>query len=213
MKSFKDIVEKLKDVLSKELGNISIKDKDVAIALDIKYDIFRKNKQYNKIPYFSIMQFLAKRNLSINYFFFNQLPESLIEPTSQYIILKYHSNITSSAGTGILNYQLEQEPIIIDTQILDYINSSYKYTELIKAKGDSMLPTIQEDSLIFIDTSNKDINSKNIYVVNVNGELFIKQIVFKDNSYYLKSLNQSYKDIKVKDLVVIGKIKGVLNRV
>ncbi len=213
MKSFKEIVEKLKDVLSKELGNISIKDKDVAIALDIKYDIFRKNKQYNKIPYFSIMQFLAKRNLSINYFFFNQLPESLIEPTSQYIILKYHSNITSSAGTGILNYQLEQEPIIIDTQILDYINSSYKYTELIKAKGDSMLPTIQEDSLIFIDTSNKDINSKNIYVVNVNGELFIKQIVFKDNSYYLKSLNQSYKDIKVKDLVVIGKIKGVLNRV
>ncbi len=213
MKSFKDIVEKLKDVLSKELGNISIKDKDIAIALDINYAIFRKNKQHNKIPYFQIMQFLAKRNLSINYFFFNQLPESLIEPTSQYIILKYHSNITSSAGTGILNYQLEQEPIIIDTQILDYINSSYKYTELIKAKGDSMLPTIQEDSLIFIDTSNKDINSKNIYVVNVNGELFIKQIVFKDNSYYLKSLNQSYKDIKVKDLVVIGKIKGVLNRV
>lgn len=69
MKSFKDIVEKLKDVLSKELGNISIKDKDVAIALDINYDIFRKNKQYDKIPYFPIMQFLAKRNLSINYFF------------------------------------------------------------------------------------------------------------------------------------------------
>ena len=213
MQNIKEIIEKLKDVLSKELGNISIKDKDIANALCIKYDIFRKVKQYNRVPFWEIMQFLAKRNLSINYFFFNQLPESLIEPTSQYIILKYHSNITSSAGTGILNYQLEQEPLIIDTQILDYINSSYKYTELIKAKGDSMLPTIQEDSLIFIDTSNKDINSKNIYVVNVNGELFIKQIVFKDNSYYLKSLNQSYKDIKVKDLVVIGKIKGVLNRV
>ena len=66
MKSFKDIVEKLKDVLSKELGNISIKDKDVAIALDINYDIFRKNKQYDKIPYFPIMQFLAKRNLVDN---------------------------------------------------------------------------------------------------------------------------------------------------
>ena len=213
MQNIKEIIEKLKDVLSKELGNISIKDKDIAIALDINYAIFRKNKQHNKIPYFQIMQFLAKRNLSINYFFFNQLPESLIEPTSQYIILKYHSNITSSAGTGILNYQLEQEPIIIDTQILDYINSSYKYTELIKAKGDSMLPTIQEDSLIFIDTSNKDINSKNIYVVNVNGELFIKKIVFKDGLYFLRSLNPIYKDIEIKDFFLIGKVKGILNRV
>ena len=213
MKSFKDIVEKLKDVLSKELGNISIKDKDVAIALDINYDIFRKNKQYDKIPYFPIMQFLAKRNLSINYFFFNQLPESLIEPTSQYIILKYHSNITSSAGTGTLNYQLQHEPIIVDISILEYINSNYKYTEIIKSQGDSMLPLIQENSLIFVDTLDKNINSKNIYVVNVKGELFIKKIVFKDGLYLLRSLNQSYKDIKVKDFNVIGKVKGVLNRV
>lgn len=213
MKSFKDIVEKLKDVLSKELGNISIKDKDVAIALDINYDIFRKNKQYDKIPYFPIMQFLAKRNLSINYFFFNQLPESLIEPTSQYIILKYHSNIISSAGTGTINYQLQHEPIIVDISILEYINSNYKYTEIIKSQGDSMLPLIQENSLIFVDTLDKNINSKNIYVVNVKGELFIKKIVFKDGLYLLRSLNQSYKDIKVKDFNVIGKVKGVLNRV
>lgn len=213
MKSFKDIVEKLKDVLSKELGNISIKDKDIAIALDINYDIFRKNKQYDKIPYFPIMQFLAKRNLSINYFFFNQLPESLIEPTSQYIILKYHSNIISSAGTGTLNYQLQHEPIIVDISILEYINSNYKYTEIIKSQGDSMLPLIQENSLIFVDTLDKNINSKNIYVVNVKGELFIKKIVFKDGLYLLRSLNQSYKDIKVKDFNVIGKVKGVLNRV
>src|SRR5574343_611713 len=103
MRDFKEIIEKLKDILSKELGNVIIKDKDIAKALYIDYNVFRKNKQHNKIPYFQIMQFLAKRNISINYFFFNQLPESLIEPTSKYIILKYYSNITSSAGTGILN--------------------------------------------------------------------------------------------------------------
>ena len=213
MKSFKDIVEKLKDVLSKELGNISIKDKDIAIALDINYAIFRKNKQHNKIPYFNIMQFLAKRNLSINYFFFNQLPESLIEPTSQYIILKYHSNIISSAGTGILNDQLQHEPIIVDISMLDYINSSYKYTEIIKSQGDSMLPLIQENSLIFVDTLDKNINSKNIYVANVNGELFIKKTLLKNGLYILRSLNTIYKDIEVQELFLIGKVKGVLNRV
>ena len=213
MQNFKDIVEKLKDIISQELGNISIKDKDIAKALDIKYDTFRKNKQYEKIPYFQIMQFLAKRNLSINYFFFNQLPESLIEPTSQYIILKYHSSVTSSAGVGATNYQLQSEPLIIDTQILNHINSSYKYTEIIRAKGDSMLPIIQDDSLIFIDTSKKDINSKNIYVVNIQGELFIKHIIYKDKFHYLRSLNQDYKDIKAKDFIVVGQVKGVLTTI
>lgn len=211
MRDFKEIIEKLKDILSKELGNVIIKDKDIAKALDIDYNVFRKNKQYNKIPYFQIMQFLAKRNISINYFFFNQLPESLIEPTSKYIILKYYSNITSSAGTGILNYQLHSEPFIIDTQILDYLNSNYNYTEIIKARGDSMIPIIQDDSLLFIDTSIKHINHKGIYVVNIQGELFVKQISYKNNHILLKSLNKEYNDIKVKDLTIIGKIKGILN--
>ncbi|MCG3658584.1 helix-turn-helix transcriptional regulator [Aliarcobacter butzleri] len=159
------------------------------------------------------MQFLAKRNISINWFFFNQLPESLIENTSNYIILKYYNNVTGSAGLGTINYQLEQKPIIIDTQVLDYINSNYKYTELIKAHGDSMCPFIHEDSLIFVDTSIKDINNKDIFIVNVNGELFIKQIIYKDKLYILKSINTYYKDIKVKDLVVIGRVKGVLNKI
>ena len=211
MRDFKEIIEKLKDILSKELGNVIIKDKDIAKALDIDYNVFRKNKQYNKIPYFQIMQFLAKRNISINYFFFNQLPESLIEPSSKYIILKYYSNITSSAGTGILNYQLHSEPFIIDTQILDYLNSNYNYTEIIKARGDSMIPIIQDDSLLFIDTSIKHINHKGIYVVNIQGELFVKQISYKDNHILLKILNKEYNDIKVKDLTIIGKIKGILN--
>lgn len=56
--------------------------------------------------------------------------------------------------------------MVIDIYMLDYINSSYKYTEIIKSQGDSMLPLIQEHSLIFVDTLYKNINSKNIYVIN-----------------------------------------------
>ncbi|WP_235826992.1 S24 family peptidase [Aliarcobacter vitoriensis] len=208
-----EILEKLKDILSKELDNKKVFDKDIAQALDINYDIFRKAKQYNRVPYWEIMQFLAKRSISINWFFFNQLPESLIENTSNYIILKYYNNVSGSAGLGTINYHLDQEPLIIDTQVLDYINSNYKYTELIKANGDSMYPLIHEDSLIFIDTSIKEINNKDIFVVNVDNELFIKQIIYKGEYYILKSINTYYKDIKTKELVVIGKVKGVLNKI
>ena len=97
--------------------------------------------------------------------------------------------------------------------LLDYINSSYKYTEIIKVFGESMNPLIKDNSLIFIDTSIKDIKDKHIYVVNINGEIFIKYIQINKNYYHLKSINLDYEDIKVKDLVVIGKVTGVFNRV
>lgn len=72
---------------------------------------------------------------------------------------------------------------------------------------------IMDNSLIFIDTSNKNIEDKNIYAVNLNGEIFIKQIRVKKDSYHLKSINIDYGDIKVKDLVVIGKVTGVFNKI
>ena len=76
-----------------------------------------------------------------------------------------------------------------------------------------MNPLIKDNSLIFIDTSSKDIKDKHIYVVNINGEIFIKQIIIKKDYYYLKSINPDYEDIKVKDLVVIGKVTGVFNKI
>lgn len=213
MQNYNEILEKIKDVLSQELGEKKIFDKDIATALDINYDNFRKQKARNTIPYYEIMSFLAIRNISINWFFFNQLPESLIDNTSNYIILKYQRNIIGSAGAGAINYSVNTEPLIIDKQLLNYINSSYKYTEIIKVFGESMNPLIKDNSLIFIDTSIKDIKDKYIYVVNVNGEIFVKQIIIRKEHYHLKSINLDYEDIKVKDLVVIGKVNGVFNKV
>ena len=213
MQNYNEILEKIKDILSQELGNKKIFYKDIATALDINYDNFRKQKARNSIPYYEIMSFLAIRNISINWFFFNQLPESLIENTSNYIILKYQKNIIGSVGAGAINYSIDTEPLIIDKELLDYINSSYKYTEIIKVFGDSMSPIIKDNSLIFIDTSIKDIKDKHIYVVNVNGEIFIKQIIIRKDYYHLKSINLDYEDIKVKEIVVIGKVNGVFNKV
>ena len=213
MQNYNEILEKIKDIISQELGNKKIFDKDIAQALNINYDNFRKQKVRKSTPYYEIMSFLAKRNISINWFFFNQLPESLIENTSNYIILKYQKNIIGSAGAGAINYSLNTEPLIIDKQLLDYISSSYKYTEIIKVFGESMNPLIKDNSLIFVDTSIKDINDKHIYVVNMNGEIFIKQIRVKKDYYHLKSINKEYEDIKVKDLVLIGKVTGVFNKI
>jgi repressor LexA len=212
MINFSEILEKIKDILSQELGNKRVLDKDISSVLEINYDNFRKQKARGSIPYYEIMSFLAKKNISINWFFFNQLPESLIENTSNYIILKYQKNIIGSAGGGAINYEINTEPLIIDKQLLDHINSSYKYTEIIKVFGESMEPDIKDGSLVFVDKSKKEIDNKSIYLVNTKDGVFIKRLILKDNEYYMQSINAIYNDMKIEEFDIIGRIKGILIR-
>lgn len=62
-----EIIEKLKDILASE-GQKSVKTIDVAKALNIHPDTFNSMKFRNSIPYKQILNFLEKRNISINYF-------------------------------------------------------------------------------------------------------------------------------------------------
>ena len=205
-----EIIEKLKDILSKELGDIRVLDKDIAAALQMDYNRFRKQKSRSKtIPYIEVMTFLAKRNISINWFFFNQLPESLIDTTSNYIILKYQKAVIGSAGGGALNYEIDSTPLILDKQLLDHINSSYKYTEILQVFGESMEPDIKDGSLVFVDRNQVDINKGGVYAINTEDGLFIKSISLKENHYHMLSINKQYKDMKLNEFQVIGKVKGV----
>ncbi len=215
MQNYNEILEKLKDILSKELDNKKVFDKDIAQALNINYDVFRKAKQYNRVPYWEIMQFLAKRNISINWFFFNQLPESLIENTSNYIILKYQKNVIGSAGGGAINYEINPEPLVIDKQLLDHINSNYKYTEVLQAFGESMEPDIKDGSLIFVDKSKKDINDKDIFLINTKDGLYVKSINVNNDKVILKSNNQTFNDIKldIDEINIIGKVCGLFLKI
>lgn len=211
MNNYIEILERIKDVLAKEIGNKKVLDKDIATALEINYDNFRKLKERGSIPYYEIMSFLAKRNISINWFFFNQLPESLIENTSNYIILKYQKNVFGSAGGGAINYEINPEPLIIDKQLLDHINSSYKYTEVLQVFGESMEPDIKDGSLIFVDKSRKDVNDKDIYLINSKEGLYVKSININNDKVILRSTNPNFSDISnINELDIIGRISGVL---
>lgn len=207
-----EVIEKLKDILSQEHGNKIVYDKDVAASLGIEESRFRKQKSRNSVPYFEIMQFLAKRNISINWFFFNQLPESLIEPTSNYIILKYQRGITVTAGGGGINYEVAPVPLVVDKQLLEHINSNYKYTEVLQVFGESMEPDIKEGSLVFVDKSKTDLVSRGIYLVNTQDGLFVKMINVCEDEISLVSTNKTYHDMQFKrdEIDVIGRVSGVL---
>ncbi len=100
MKSFFDIVETIKDVVSAEFPNKKVFDKDVADLLDISQMNFATMKKRNKIPFNELLDFCAKRSIAINWLLYNQSPESLIEPTNRFYRVPYFSSVNASAGGG-----------------------------------------------------------------------------------------------------------------
>ena len=117
----------------------------------------------------------------------------------------------STAG-GAINYEINPEPLILDKQILDYINSNYKYTEVLQVFGESMEPDIKDGSLIFVDKSKRDINDKDIFLINTKEGLLIKCIKVNNDKVILKSNNQTFNDIKldINEVDIIGKVCGIL---
>ena len=115
----KEIIEKLKDVLSKELGETKIFDKDVAQSLGMSKESLSHLKKKNGVPYEQIAKFCAKRKISINWILFNQLPKSLEEETEKYSRIKYFTDINASAGGGCFNYDENYEHLLMDKKLLN----------------------------------------------------------------------------------------------
>lgn len=212
MQHFNEIIEKLKDILSKEIEGKKIHDYNISEALGIPNTAFRKKKQNGSIPYYEIMQFLAKRKISINWFFFGQLPESIVDTTSQYVILKYNRS-TFKAGSHEAQEDInDHDYIILDNMFVQYLNIDHTNTELIVVTGDSMEPTIKNGSLVFIDRSKIDDTLNGIYAFSHSTGLYIKRIKEIDGLYHVISDNAEYETqiTSKEDIQIIGKVSGQL---
>ncbi len=213
MNYFNEILEKLKDILSKELVDKKVSDKDVAAALGVDYDSFRQAKRRGAIYYYEIMQFLAKRNISINWFFFGQLPETLVDATSSYVLLKYN-HTEYKAGTEHEKDMPQYSYIIVDKMFIDYLNINHTNTEIIIVTGDSMQPTIKDDTIVFID---KNINEpiEGIYAFEAPQGLFVKRLEVEGGMYKVISDNDEYEMhcVPMDEIRVVGKVVGQLGKV
>ena len=156
-----EIIEKLKDILSKDGKDGKVFDKDVANSLGLSQMNFATMKNRNKIPYNKILDFCALKKISINWILYNQDPNSLLSSTDKYWI-KYFPNINVSAGGGAYESDEEYESLEIPTSFLNMLGgmNNLKNVDAINVVGDSMEPTLNSDNIIFLDKSKKDFNKE-----------------------------------------------------
>lgn len=214
----KEIIEKLKDILSKEIGEARIFDKDVAQSLGMSKESLSHLKKKNGIPYEQIAKFCAKRKISINWVLFNQLPKSLEEETEKYSRIKHFTEINASAGGGSFNYDENYEHLVIDKKLLDSLykskNANVESIIALNVAGDSMEPTLSDKELILFDKNNRDITKGGIFIVSTNAGLFVKRVALKtDGSLELISDNKSYNSehiapAEIDSIRLLGKVIG-----
>lgn len=215
-----EIIEKLKDILSSDYPSRRVYDKDVADALSISKESLSHFKKKGTIPFEQIAKFCAKKEISINWVLFGQLPKSLVEETEKYTKIKYFSKIHASAGGGGFNYEDEYEYLNIDRRVLESINKrdtiDIKKIEALNVIGDSMEPTLCDRDVVLFYRDRADIDRGGIFVVSTNAGLFVKRVALKtdgslelisDNKIYNSELLSPYELDSIKFLGrVIGKV-------
>lgn len=212
MVEFGEIIEKLKDVIStKKIGG-KVFDKDVAMELGIPQTSFATMKKRNSIPYEELMRFCASKKLSINWLFFDQPVEMLIDETNKFFQVRYFADLRASAGGGANVFDESYELMTIDERIVrNMTGSSDRKLEAINVIGESMEPTLYDGSIVFIDREQTDINKEGIFIASTNGGLFIKRIRRKaDGRVELISDNKTYSpEVLAPDEVrIVGKVVG-----
>ena len=216
MFDFKEMLTKIKDIISADLGNKKVFDKDVADALGINHLTFATMKSRGKVPYEEILNFCAQKKISINWLFYGQATRSLEAETEKYANVRYFGDIYASAGGGAFNYDVEHETISLDPHMVGMLGGEreIKNIDSINVLGDSMEPTFKDGDIIFINRTYDDIRKGGIFVVSTPTGLFVKRLSLKsDGTIDLISDNSQYgvETVNMDSVEVVGKVVGSMS--
>lgn len=207
-----EIIEKLKDVLSESAIGRKVFDKDVATALNIPQATFATMKKRNSIPYEEILEFCALKKISVNWLFFDQAVDMLKAETEKFFQIRYFADIRASAGGGAYGFDEDFETITLDEKIMhNMVGMGNTELEAIHVSGESMEPTLQDGSIVFVDRSQTNINKDGVFIASTTGGLFIKRIRQRaDGMVELISDNKAYPpEVLAPDIVsIVGKVVG-----
>ena len=211
MKNFLEVVEEIKNIISAEFSGKKIFDKDVADILGISQMNFATMKKRNKIPFGELLDFCATKSISINWMLYGQSPESLVDATNKFFMVKYFSDINASAGGGADAEYEDIQEIEIPHEFALMLGGEreLKHIEAINVSGDSMEPTFSYNDIVFINRSKTDLQRGGVFTIRTEAGLFIKRVQKRiDGKLDIISDNDVYSTLTLdpSEIEVIGRV-------
>lgn len=207
----KSTVRKWENGMIENMG----RDKIVALskALDISpLDILgMSEKDLPKSSIETIYNQLEKPRQTKVYNFAEQQLEEQNSKVVQFPVQNNHEEVQAylSAGTGILNYYEA------DKDIVEVPADAPEHDWIFKIVGDSMKPLFDTGDIVYVDEFKQGIDTiqnGRIYVVEVDGEAYIKKVYVYEETKILRlvSLNKDYTDLlfnfENSDINFIGRV-------
>ena len=211
MNDFTHIVEEIKTIISEKFNGKKVFDKDVADALGVSHMNFATMKKRNKIPYSELLDFCASKSISINWMLYGQSPESLVEATNRFYMIRYFDGVSASAGGGGEVDQLDDASISIPHEFAQILGGEkeLKNIEAITVTGDSMEPTFSYNDIVFINRAKTDLQRGGVFTLRTEAGLFIKRVqkridgkidIISDNDVYITQT------LEPQEIEVIGRV-------
>ncbi|WP_144771535.1 XRE family transcriptional regulator [Enterococcus casseliflavus] len=189
---------------------------DLFEALDIKNSLENKimiiDKKQTKIDnLLDVYSQLEESRQSKVYNFAEQQLEEQNSNVVQFPVQNNHEEVQAylSAGTGILNYYEA------DKDIVEVPADAPEHDWIFKIVGDSMKPLFDTGDIVYVDEFKQGIDTiqnGRIYVVEVDGEAYIKKVYVYEETKTLRlvSLNKDYMDLLFRfedsDIKFIGRV-------
>ena len=156
---------------------------------------------------------------------FNITPNFLFDVDNEYTlppdIVKIDVlDVSACCGNGISNISenVIGHQFVSKNLLKDITFTAPENIKIIRAVGDSMIPTINPQDMIWIDISVKEPSSDGLYLLTVGQDLMIKRIQINpfNNQVQIKSDNPAYSPIVLNDyreISCIGKVIYHMKRV
>lgn len=220
------------DVINRLKKSLNIKsDRGIAVELKMAETTFNGRKKAQSLPFEEIITLAITKKLNIDWLFTGINPVYHIKkPAEDRKLLNYVDEFTvkirhdfqlvplydveASVGHGAL-VGLEQK--IGDMAFRgDWLAAKGLVAlecALIKARGDSMEPTINDGDLLLVDTRISAVKDDAIYVLQTDHHLIVKRVqqsldgsmeIISDNKRYS---NQTIKPGNAKDISVVGRVR------
>ncbi len=180
---------------------------DFSAAIGAKLRGYQENEHGRSMPGGKILTALATLGVNINWLLTGEAEMLLGEPSApaieqnqqpsddEFTLIPVY-NVEASAGHGCLVGEEEQISQLAFRK--DWLRErSLKNESLatIKARGDSMEPTISDKDILLIDTRIDKITDDSIYIIRNDGHLAVKRIQQKfDGSIKIISDNKRYEE-------------------